>query len=210
MSPAIACVAPALRQARGLARALAERLGEDGVGAFSLASFLAADDAPARIVLCPAGRSVSADRAFLAAAARRLLWPLPPARLREAVGGLRNEEIADGGRPAPAGAAGPSTALLLEGEVRSPRARAALAAGGARTWIVESPGRVRLSNRELEHLARRGVRWTVLAPVLVVAVYASPGLARAARSWGRLFRPRPEVWVRPPRRASRRRTGRRS
>lgn len=208
MRPTLACVAPALRQAREPALAVAARLSRERVGGFSLASFLADREAPARVILCPAGTSLPADLAFLGRAARRLSWPPPPLRLRQAVGALRNEDVPDDGSAG--GAAEPGAALLLEGEVAIARARAALAAGGPRTWIVESPGRVRLPERELARLARQGVRWAALAPVSIVAVYASEALARARGSWSALFRPRPEVWLRVPGTDARRRTRRRS
>lgn len=199
MDPTIACVAPAGRPAKALAAGVAGLVGGERVEAFSLAGYLGAPAPASRIVLCPAGASVAADLEFLALAAGRLLWPAPPARLHQAIGGLRTK---DGpARPAarraafrPAG--GLVTALLLEGEVGVARARAAFAASGPRDWVVESPGRVRLTRRELDRLARAGVRWLALEPIELVALYATPALARARSRWQEILPPATRVWLR--------------
>ena len=200
MSPTIACVAASRSRARTLGREIAERLPEERVEAYSLESYLAADDPPLRIVLCAASGTAIADRRFLERAAARLLWPPPPRRLREAIGGLRNEEETplDSARTCESSEADTS-ALLLEGVVGRDRARAALRAGGPRAWIVETPGRVRLARPELARLARAGVRWSALRPSGLEAVYASPALARSAASWQDVLPKRTPVWVRRPR-----------
>ena len=196
MGSAIACVAPAVRRAKALSRSLAAFLPGKRLEAFSVASYLAALAPPSRIVLCPPGLSIPRDLEFLSRAARRLLWPAPPARFRQAIGGLRGTDgpARPAGRRAASGA--PSAVLLLEGEVDLARARAALAAPGPRDWIVESPGRVRLSQRQLDRLARSGIRWSALEPVTVVALYATPALARARERWKRLLPGATRVWVR--------------
>jgi len=202
MNPTIACVGPAGRPARALAGRVAERVAPERAEAFSLPGYLAAAEPPSRVVLCPRGASVAGDLEFLAQAAARLLWPAPTARFQQAIGGLRNTDGPS--RPAGrrAGAArtprGLLAALLLEGEVGPARARAALAASGPREWIVERPGRVRLSRIELERLARAGIRWSALEPVALVAVSATPALARARDRWRRLLPPATRLWVRDP------------
>lgn len=197
----IACVAETVRTASRLAPAVGERAGGAPVEPFSLTGYLAVPDPPRRVVLCPAGSSVLRDVRFLERAARRLLWPAPPARLADAIGGIRAEGSAPDSPPASPrrasrarGGGGP--ALLLEGVVDAPRARAALRRSATRHWIVETPGRVRLTERELAALAREGVRWAVLEPVTLVAVCAAPALARAARRWRALLPPRTSVWIR--------------
>ena len=198
--PTIACVAGAARQAKSLAAGVTALAPGARVEAFSMAGYLAADRPPSRVVLCPPGRSVAADLGFLSLATRRLLWSAPAPGLEQAIGGLRTS--ADPARPfrerarPSATPGGPVAALLLEGEVDLARARAALAASAPRLWIVETPGRVRLSDRQLASLARRGVRWSALEPVGVVALYATPALARAEASWRRLLPPRTPVWIR--------------
>jgi hypothetical protein len=193
-------VAGAGRQAKALAGGVAALTPGASVDAFSVAGYLAAEDPPSRVVLCPPGRSVAADLEFLSRAARRLLWPAPAPRLQQAIGGLRNSEDPERGsrgRARRAAASGSGVAaLLLEGEVDLARARAALAASGPRLWIVETPGRVRLSDRHLDAFERAGVRWSALEPVGVVALYAMPALARAASSWRNLLPPRTPVWIR--------------
>lgn len=199
MDPTIACVAPAGRQAKALAEGVAGLVPRERVAAFSLAGYLGAAAAPPRVVLCPPGGSVSQDMEFLALVSGRLLWPAPPARLHQAIAGLRTK---DGpARPAARRAAsraagGLIAALLLEGEVGLARARAALAASGPRDWIVETPGRVRLTRGELARLERAGVRWQALDPIELVALYATPALARARARWKRLLPPATRVWLR--------------
>jgi hypothetical protein len=199
MSPTIACVAPSRARSLTLAREIAQRLPGERVEAYSLVSYLTSDGPPSRIVLCAASGAAASDRRFLERAAERLLWPPPPRRLREAIGGLRNEEEtpADSGRTRK-GADHDTSALLLEGVVGRDRARDALRAGGPRAWVVETPGSVRLTESDLARLSRAGVRWSVLRPSGLEAVYASPALARSAGSWRRLLPKGTPVWIRRP------------
>jgi hypothetical protein len=181
-----------------LAEAESERLPAATLVPFTLARYLRAEDPPRRVVLCPAGRSVAGDLAFLRAVAARLLGPAPPARVAEAIDGIRAGEdlpfVPSAMRRRPESRrSGP--ALLLEGAVDAARARAALRGSPTREWIVESPGRVRLPERSLARFAEAGVRWSVLAPVVVDGVCASRELARARRSWRALLPPRTPVWI---------------
>jgi len=202
MNPTLACVSPAARQAKALEARVAALVPMERVGAFSLAGYLAAGAPPSRVVLCPPGLSVSDDVAFLTRAAARLLWPAPPARFERAIGGLRHadESARPIGRRAVAGpsSGGLLAALLLEGVVDLARARAALDASGPRDWIVETPGRVRLSGAQLDRLARAGVRWSALEPIRLVALYAAAPLARAHAKWKRLLPAAAGLWVRDP------------
>ncbi len=181
-------MAPSLDRARAVANRLDARWATDPLRPQSWASFLCADPAP-RILLCPEGRSLDADVGFLKAAGARLFWPPPPEELRGAVAGLRGDHL-----PLPKnlplrGASDQASqrALLLEGAVTARRARRALKSS-ARAWIVEHPIFVRLSARELQDLEREGVRWTVLNPVRLVALLATPLLARSRNRW-RTFLP---------------------
>ncbi len=201
----VACLAPDSRRARAASRAIAERLRGPGVAAYSLGGYADAPGAPRRVVLCPAGRSVPVDLAFLKLASRRLLWPAPHDGFRDAIGGIRPHPR--GPRPAGARArraARPATgglaaALLLEGPVGPDRVRAALAAASTRHWIVESARLVRLPARLHAALERRGIRWSTLEPIEVVALYASPALARARAKWKALLPDRTPVWIRDER-----------
>lgn len=203
MGPTLACVAASRARARTLAPEIAARMPHERVEAYSLAGYLASRDAPQRIVLCAVTGAAAADRRFLERAAERLLWPPPSLRLREAIGGLRNDDEAPRDVPRTSASAGRDTAaLLLEGIVGPERARSALRAGGPRGWIVETPGSVRIPGADLARLARAGVRWSALRPSGLAAVYASPALARSAASWRSLLPKRTPVWIRrTPRRA---------
>jgi hypothetical protein len=199
MGSTIACIAPAVRRAKALSKAVAAFAAGERLDAFSMAGYLAAKSPPSRIVLCPSGRSVARDLEFLSLAARRLLWPAPPVRFQQAIGGLRNTDgpASLGQRREEAAVSGGlSAVLLLEGNVGLVRARAALSAGGPRDWVVESPGRVRLSPRQLDRLAGSGIRWSALAPVTLVALFATPALARARARWKGLLPATTRVWVR--------------
>ena len=198
MGATIACVAPGRRSALSAARRVSASLPKVRIEAFSLAAYLAAEDAPDRIVLCPAGLSADADLRFLGLAAGRLLWPGPPRGLRGAIGGIRphGERPRRAEAPSRRGAGtGPRAALLLEGRVGEPRARAALAASGPRDWIVESARHVRLPARLYRTLAREGIRWSALEPIELVGLYATPALARARGKWKALLPPRTRVWI---------------
>jgi hypothetical protein len=79
------------------------------------------------------------------------------------------------------------------------RARSAASSGAPRDWIVERVQRVRIARRDLDDLARLGVRWSVLEPVRVLAIAASDALARARPRWARLLPPDVAVWPRASR-----------
>lgn len=190
--PRMALVAPTLSRARGAASAL-ERRAEASLSLFSLAGYLASPSAPRQVILCPAGRSVAEDIAFLRRARDRTLWEAPDDVLYGAIAGFLG--LPDSPDRGPLGrrtrrraAAGrrESEALLLEGIVNRARARTLLEKT-ARVWIVERPGRVRLDRRTMDGLHQCGVRWRALEPVTVVAVLASPALARARSRWKRLL-----------------------
>jgi hypothetical protein len=186
--------------ASALASSASEKLPGVTLVPFTPASYLRADDPPRRVVLCPPGRSVAGDVAFLRFVAARLLWPAPPARVAEAIEGIRTGDdslpVTSATRRRPRGRRrGP--ALLLEGRIDVVRARAALRDSRTRDWIVESVGCVQLSERSLARLAKDGVRWSVLAPVAVESVCATRDLARGRRVWHALLPPRTPVWIRP-------------
>jgi hypothetical protein len=190
----LAIVAPTLRRARTAAAALTRGGRGSDVAGWSLDRFLASESAATQIVLCPPGESVGADVRFLEKVKARLLWPPPSAPLSDAIAGLLGGDPELRPRRAPARATPP--ALLLEGRVTRDRARRALA-GDARTWIVERATRVRLSPRELDSFSAAGVRWAALSPVRVVALAATPALARS-RAWQRVLPRGTKVWRVPP------------
>jgi len=183
----IALVGPTAAVARFFEARLASRFPDSRLEAVSLSRFLSDRRAPARIVLCPAGGNLSADLAFLRAVRRRVLWPAPAADLRGAIAGLRGfDDATPDAMPPPAPTrSGRRTALLLEGDVTPERAREAAAAPSPRHWIAERVQRVRIGESLLEELRRLGIRWSVLEPVEVLAVGASPELARAHPRWSR-------------------------
>ena len=187
----IVLVAPTRTRARTAAAALRRAGVARRFSPWSLDALLRSRAIPEELVLCPAGATVAGDLAFLEEAGARLLWPAPPPPLFNAVAGLIGG-VAE--RPFTRRSPAPTPpALLLEGRVTPARARRALASD-ARTWIVRRAADVRLSPAELSALADRGVRWTVLSPVRVHAVAASPALARS-RAWRRLLPARTPVWV---------------
>jgi hypothetical protein len=185
-----------------LAPLASERLPDAELVPFSLAAYLNAERPPRRVVLCPPGTSVAHDVAFLRLAAARLLWPAPPARVAEAIEGIRSQDEPPASSASPTaaarrpGAARGRASLLLEGRVDAARVRAALRDSRTRDWIVESVGSVRLSSRALAHAAKEGVRWSALEPVCVEALSATRSLARARRAWRGLVPPRTPVWIR--------------
>jgi hypothetical protein len=89
VSTPVALLAPTVRMASVLADSVNERLPGAALVPFTLASYLRAENPPSRVVLCPPGRSVAGDVAFLRGVAGRLLWPAPPARIAEAIEGIR-------------------------------------------------------------------------------------------------------------------------
>ena len=198
----VAVIAPTPALARSAAAFLDGRLG-NALSPFALPDYLASPRAPRRIVLCPSGRSVASDVDCLKAARERVLWDAPEEIFYSAIEGLLGSippaPASGSGHRAPVSrkrAGGTAAALLLEGIVTSARARA-LSSHDARLWIVEHPGRVRVDRRLMETLRRKGVRWAALEPVIVVAVLASPRLARARSRWRRLLPPETPVWVSP-------------
>ncbi len=205
MAMTIACVAPGRRSALSAADTVAASLPKARVEAFSLAGYLAAAHAPERIVLCPAGLSTAADLRFLGLAVERLLWPAPPRGLLAAIGGIRphgdrpRRAQAQSRKDAEKAAPGRVSALLLEGRVGPSRALSALAASGPRDWIVESARHVRIPAHLHRTLAQGGIRWSALLPIELVALYATPALARARRKWKALLPARTRVWIAAPR-----------
>lgn len=185
---------PPLAAARGIPGAPLKRL--------SLDEYLRARSAPDRVVLCPQGRSLDADLAFLQAAKNRLLWPPPPPDIADAIAGLVTETpdaaaatsaVEPARKPARPRSRGPlHAALLLEGLVTRERVDRALASP-LRLWIVESVRSVSLNEADLEDLARKGVRWAALRPVELAGLAASLALARARSRWPRSMRGKP-VW----------------
>jgi hypothetical protein len=197
----VAVLAPTPALARSAAVFLAGRL-EGDLCSFALPDYLASPRAPDQIVLCPSGRSLASDVDFLVVARERVLWGAPEETLSGAIEGLRGSPPparARGSRrrrvsPVREGKSETAAALLLEGTVTSARARA-LMSQDARLWIVENPRRVRVSPDWMEKLQRLGVRWAALEPVSLVALLASPRLARARSRWGRLLPRATPVWI---------------
>lgn len=193
----MAIVAPNDTSARSAAAFLKKHLA----GAFtacSLPGYLARPRAPRRIVLCPAGRSVEKEIAFLRTARERVLWRPPDEIVLGAIEGLLGFRLPEParGRVSERRAAPREIALLLEGAVGSARARAALASD-ARLWIVEHPRRVRVDEPLLEKLRKHGVRWLALEPVILVGVLASQSLAQARSRWRHLLPAGTQLWIRP-------------
>lgn len=190
----VTVVAPTLPRARSAAAAISRRLPGTRVSPVSLEGLLARVPAADRLAICPRGSSVERDIAFLSRVSARILWPAPEADVHGAVAGLLGRELPDSFAPVARGKSRRKVALLLEGRVTPGRVREALESD-ARHWIVERARSVRLSAREFSRLKRLGVVWSVLQPVGVVAVLASPALARARRRWHRLLPPGTPVWV---------------
>ncbi|MDQ5857134.1 MAG: hypothetical protein M3542_02485 [Acidobacteriota bacterium] len=196
----IAVVSPTVAVARAFAPRIARLLPGAALSTFSLERFLSDRRAPARIVLCPAGESLRDDVAFLKDAHRRALWPRPGVELSGAIAGLRgsHDEPRAGTAPSPAGRGRTTAALLLEGDVTPARAERAAASGAPRHWIVERVQRVRISPAGFDELRRLGIRWSALEPVEVIALAASPELARAPSRWASRLPPGVPVWTSSP------------
>jgi len=194
--PPLALLGPTTGAARRLAPRLEARLPAFSLVTLSLARFLSDRRAPSRVVLCPEGASLPEDLAFLESARRRALWPPPGVDLWGAIAGLRgSHEAAPKSAPIPGpGRSRRTSALLLEGDVTPESARRAAASGAPRHWIVERVQRVRISEAGLEELRLRGIRWSVLEPVEVIGVAASPALARARAKWARLLPDGIAIW----------------
>lgn len=194
---AIGLVGATLAAARGVRFAAATRLPGARLRPISLARYASDPAAPLKIVLCPAGNSVADDLEFLRAARRAALWPPPTAELWSAIAGLRGSHDAPPSTAPPGARRG--SALLLEGNLSLPRARRAVSSGAPRDWIVERVQRVRVGRSGLDELRRLGIRWAVLEPVEVVALAASPALARARSRWAKYLPTDVALWTLPSR-----------
>ncbi|MEO8431392.1 MAG: hypothetical protein ABI592_07770 [Acidobacteriota bacterium] len=173
----VAVVSPAADVAKDAASRLAGLVPDARLVPLTAARYLAGEPLP--LILAPRGSSAADDRLFLEAARDRLLWKAPPPDLYEAISGVLTALPPRRARPvslAPGEAF--RTALLLEGLVDAARADQALASS-ARDWIVEHPGMVRISARELSRLHDRGVRWLALAPVRLLGVTDPARIARS-------------------------------
>ncbi len=199
LRPPVGLVGPTPAASRRFAAGLASRLPGVTFVPLSLARFRSDREAPARVVLCPAGASLPGDLAFLEATFRRVLWPPPGVDLWAAIAGLRgsHDEPPRGARTPGPRSARRTSALLLEGDVTPEGARRAAASGAPRRWVVERVQRVRISDTGLEELRLRGIRWSVLEPVEVIGVAASPALAGARNRWRRFLPAEVPVWVFP-------------
>jgi hypothetical protein len=201
----VAVVAASAGEAEAAASAILARSPGARLVPATLAAYLSAPGAPAHVILCASRGSADRGIAFLARAAARILWPAPPADMDAAIGGLRAAESL---RKASARPSRPKrssiperrplrAALLLEGPVDLVRARAALSAvadTGPRDWIVESVRHVRLGEPNLADFAKAGIRWSVLEPIELLAVYAAASVARTVRRKSWLPRGTP-VWI---------------
>lgn len=190
----VTVVAPTLPRARSAAAEISRRSPGTRVWPVTIEGLLARVPAAGQLALCPQGSNVERDIAFLSRLRDRILWPAPEADLHGAVAGLLGRELPDSLGPVARGKPRRKVALLLEGRVTPGHVRDALESD-ARHWIVESARSVRLSERELARLKRLGVVWSVLQPVGVVGVLASPALARARRRWRKLLPPGTRVWI---------------
>ena len=199
----IGVVGPTAAVARRFLPRVARWLPEARLSAYSLDRFLSDRRGPARIVVCPAGRNVRDDVAFLEDVRRRALWPRPGSELTGAIAGLRgdHDEPERGSAPRPT-TRGRTTALLLEGDVTSTRARRAVESGAPRHWIVERVQSVRIAGAGLEELRRLGIRWSALEPIDVIALAASPALARTPSRWASRLPADVSVWTTSPGRGS--------
>jgi hypothetical protein len=207
----VSLVSPTTAAAREANLAVAHRLPDARLVPASLISFARDSRAPLRIVLCPEGESVAGDLGFLREARRTILWPPPAAEIWSAIAGLRGSHDAPPGRaPAARGRSGRRSVLLLEGNVTLQRARRAASSGAPRDWIVERVQRVRISSKGLEELRRLGIRWAALDPVEVIALAASPALARARAKWAHLLPDGTPIWRLAPSSRSGRSRGARS
>lgn len=192
----LALVAPTAADARGLRPAVASRVAGIRLQPFSLPRYAASPRVPLRVVLAPAGRTVSGDLEFLRDARRTILWPPPAVEIWGAIAGLRGSHEAPPASASPGASERPGrrSALLLEGKVTLERARRAAAAGPPRDWVVERVHDVRIGAKGLDELRALGIRWAVLEPVEVVALLASPALVEARSQWNALLPAGVPVW----------------
>ena len=197
--PPVGLLGPTPAAARRFVAGLESRLPHFTLVPFSLARFRSDREAPARVVICPAGGSLTADLAFLEATFRGVLWPPPGVDLWGAIAGLRgsHDESPRGARTPGPRSPRRISALLLEGDVTPASARRAAESEAPRRWVVERVQRVRISDAGLEELRRNGIRWSVLEPVEVIGVAASPALAGARSRWRRFLAADVPVWVFP-------------
>ena len=196
--PQVAVVSTTAVVARRFLPYLARFLPEAELVPFSLTRFVSDRRAPARIVLCPEGQGVEADVTFLEDARRRALWSRPADELASAIAGLRGSHDERAGSSPQRASRGRTTAMLLEGDVTTARAESAAASGAPRQWIVERVQNVRIRADGLEALRRLGIRWAVLEPVELIAVAASPSLARIRSRWASLLPPMVSIWTSSP------------
>ena len=194
----VAVVGPTATTARRFLPRIARLLPGAELVPFSLTRYVSDRRAPARIVLCPEGRGVEEDVTFLEEARRRALWTRPADELAGAIAGLRGSHDERAGSPPQSAGRGRMTAMLLEGDVTTARAESAAASGAPRQWIVERVQNVRIPAAGLEALRRLGIRWAVLEPVEVIAVVASPSLARIRSRWAPPLPANFSVWTSPP------------
>lgn len=195
----VAVVGPTAAVARSFLPRIARRLPEARLSAFSLDRYLADRRSPARIVLCPAGRSVREDVAFLEDVRWRALWPRPGGELAGAIAGLRGvHDVVHEPSDRPPAGRGRTTALLLEGDVTSARAARVLGSGAPRHWIVERVQCVRIPAPRLRELRRLGIRLSALEGVEVIALAASPELARRKSRWSSRLPAGAALWTGAP------------
>jgi len=177
----VAVVGPSQTAARSAARSLARRLPRARLHPLSERAFLASD--PLLPVILASGTSDAAAAArFFRRASERFLLSAPASDIYAAIEGVITRLPPRSRRPSRDAEAGDlSTALLLEGDVDAERARAALASP-IRRWIVEHPGRVRLSARDLGRLRAVGVTWSALEPVRLLGIAVCGDSIRSGRA----------------------------
>jgi hypothetical protein len=195
--PPLALVGPTPAAARRRASGLERQLSDFELRPLSLSRFLADRKAPIRVVVCPGGASLAADLAFLESIRRRVLWPAPGVDLWGAIAGLRGSHDAPPRSARSPGRSRRTSALLLEGDVTPETARRAARSAAPRLWVVERIQRVRIPEAGLESLRLQGIRWSVLEPVEVMGIAASPALAAARSRWKRFLPAEVPVWVFP-------------
>lgn len=197
--PSLGLLGPTPAAARRFVPLVENRLPGVPLVPLSLARFLSDRGAPSRIVLCPAGASLAGDLAFLDAVRRRALWPPPGVDLWGAIAGLRgsHDDPPRAARAPRPGGSRRASALLLEGDVTPVSARRAASSGAPRLWIVERVQCVRIPEAVLAGLERQRIRWSVLEPVEVVGLAATPELVRARARWRKSLPADVPVWVFP-------------
>ena len=194
---AVVLVTPDGRITRTL-RAAIDRLRGLECVRMSLDRYSSDREAPLSIVVCPKGEGVGDDFAFLEDVRRRIAWQPPSSEVWTAIAGLRgSHDTPPAGSLPPGRGSRRRTALLLEGDVTLERAQRAVASGAPRDWIVERVQCVRVRPRERDEIDRLGVRWSVLEPVEVRAIVATPALLRVRRRWAKWFAGA-QVWLAGP------------